>query len=428
MENQKVEAHRHKHLKPTLGLWDAIAINVGAIIGGGIFIATGIIAGLAGSALVVSMVLASVIALFTALTFAELTTWKPVEGAIYEYSRLLISPSVGFLTGWMWVIANTFGGAAVSLGFGYYLSAVFPELPGNVLAFMVCLGFTALNFIGVRQSAIVNNIFVVIKLAVLGFFVVFGLFFINGANFLPFEPFNGGMFYGVGLIFFAFGGFPRIAVLAEEVKDPKRNVPRAVLLSLLICAIVYVVVGAVAVGLVGAEGLAATNAPLTAAIGASGNMEAVRILSIGGAIAMASVLLAAVLGVSRMTYSMARRHDMPTVLSKIHSKFGTPYIAIWSVGIVMALVVLFADLAGTIAVSTFGLVFTYICANIAALKLKPENRMYPKIVPIIGLSTSILIMLFILLATPTAWLTGAAFLVAGVLIYYSKNAYHNQNH
>ncbi len=428
MVNQEAEQHNHRQLKPTLGLWDAVAINVGAIVGGGIFVATGIIAGLAGSALIVSMVLAAVIALFTALTFAELTAWKPLEGAIYEYSRLLISPSVGFLTGWMWMVANIFGGAAVSLGFGFYLAAVFPELPGNALAFVVCLGFTALNFIGIRQSAFVNNVFVVLKLAVLGFFVAFGLFFVNATNYLPFEPLNGGVLYGVGLIFFAFGGFPRIAVMAEEVKEPKRNVPRAVLISLLITAVVYTVVGAVAVGLTGSEDLAASNAPLTAAIGATGNMAAVQILAVGGALAMASVLLAAVLGVSRMAFSMARRRDMPTVLSRIHARFGTPYVAIWAVGIIMAIVVLFADLAGTIAVSTFGLVFTYVCANIAALKLKPEKRIYPKIIPAIGLATSILIMLFILLATPTAWLTGAAFLIAGIIIYYIRKTQLTYKH
>ena len=164
-----------KALKRTLGLWDATAINVGAIIGGGIFVVTGIVAGLAGSALVVSMVVAGVIALFTALSFAELTAWQPVEGSVYEYSRQLVSPFAGFLTGWMWMVSNTFAGAAVSLGFGFYLAAAFPGLPVNVVAAVVCLGFTALNFVGVKQSAMLNNVLVAVKLAVLGFFVVFGL-------------------------------------------------------------------------------------------------------------------------------------------------------------------------------------------------------------------------------------------------------------
>ncbi len=417
---------QQNQLKQSLGLWDAVSINVGAIIGGGIFVVTGIIAGFAGSALVISMALAAFIALFTALSFTELTAWHPIQGAAYEYTRQLVSPLAGFLTGWMWIIGNTFGGAAVSLGFGYYLGAVIPGLPANMIAAIVCLGFTALNFLGIRQSALFNNIFVAIKIAVLGFFVIYGLFFVDVNNFLPFEPLNGGMFYGMGLIFFAFGGFPRVAVMAEEVKDPRRNVPRAVLLSLLISSVVYVVVGAVAVGLVGPIELAMSNAPLTVAIGASGNIFAVQILAIGGAVATGSVLLAAVLGVSRMTYSMARRQDLPKALGKVHKRFGTPYIAISIVGIVMSIVVLFADLTGTIAISTFGLVFSYIFANTSALKLKNHKRLYPKIIPAIGLITSIMIMLFILIATPTAWFASAVFLTIGIAIYFIRKKLRTQ--
>ena len=224
----------------------------------------------------------------------------------------------------------------------------------------------------------------------------------------------------MGLIFFAYGGFPRVAVMAEEVKNPKHNVPRAVLLSLLISAVVYVVVGAVAVGLVGPVSLAASNAPLTVAIGASGNMVAVQVLAIGGAVATASVLLAAVLGVSRMAFSMARRQDLPQALGKVHKRFGTPYVAIWIVGTIMSIIVLFADLTGTIVISTFGLVFGYIFANLSALKLKNEKRLYPKIIPIIGLGTSIMVMLFILIATPAAWFTAIIFLFVGVAVYYLR--------
>ncbi|MCW4017150.1 MAG: APC family permease [Candidatus Bathyarchaeota archaeon] len=414
-------AEQPSQLKRSLNLWDAVNVNVGAIIGGGIFVVTGIVAGYAGSALVVSMALAAFVALFTALSFVELTSWQPVEGAVYEYTRRLVSPFLGFLTGWMWVIANTFGGAAVSLGFGYYLEAVFPGLPANVVAAILCLGFTGLNFVGIRQSAVLNNVLVVVKLAVLGFFVIFGLLFFNPDNFVPFEPFSGGMLLGMCFIFFAFGGFPRVAVMAEEVKDAKHNVPRAVLLSLLICAVIYVLVGIVAVGLVGPAVLASSNAPLSVAMVGSGSTLAVQVLAVGGAIATASVLLAAVLGVSRMAFSMSRRSDMPKALSRVHARFGTPYVAIWIVGIVMSVVVLFANLTSVVAVSTFGLLFSYVCANISSLKLKTKRRMYPKAVSVVGLCASLLLLAFIFFATPMSWLAGIAFLTAGVTIYWVKN-------
>ncbi|MBS7635898.1 amino acid permease [Candidatus Bathyarchaeota archaeon] len=155
---------QHGELKPTLGLFDATAISIGAIVGAGIYVVTGIAARFAGPALIVSMLLAAAISTLTALSFAELTLWKPIEGSIYEYSYQLISPFAGFLAGWMWVISNTFVGAAVSLGFASYLCALFPALPPNVAAAVFLLLFTALNFLGVRQSALLNNVLVAAKL------------------------------------------------------------------------------------------------------------------------------------------------------------------------------------------------------------------------------------------------------------------------
>jgi APA family basic amino acid/polyamine antiporter len=203
------------------------------------------------------MVIAGIIAFITAWSFARLTAWQPVEGGVYEYGRQLVSPYAGFLAGWMWLVANTFTGAAVSLGFAFYLTSAFPSLPSNIVAAVLCLAFTALNLVGAKDSARVNNVLVAVKLAVLAFFVVFGALHINGSNFLPFEPLSSGMLYGSFFIFFAYGGFARVSVVAEEIKDAKRNVPRALLLSLGISMVVYVLVGLVAVGLLGSAGLAA---------------------------------------------------------------------------------------------------------------------------------------------------------------------------
>jgi len=156
-------------LKRSLSLLDATSISVGAIIGGGIFVVTGIVADLAGSALVISMVIAAAIAFFTAMSYAELAAWQPVEGSVYEYARQVISPFSGFLTGWMFMVANTFTGAAVSLGFAYYLTAAFPSLPANIVAAVLCLTFTALNFFNARESARINTVLVAAKLLILGF-------------------------------------------------------------------------------------------------------------------------------------------------------------------------------------------------------------------------------------------------------------------
>jgi APA family basic amino acid/polyamine antiporter len=412
-------------LKRSLGLLDATAISVGAIIGGGIFVVTGIVAGLAGSALVVSMIVAAVIAFFTALSFAELTAWQPVEGSVYEYARQVISPFSGFLTGWMWMVSNTFTGAAVSLGFAYYLTASFPGLPANVVAAVLCLAFTALNFFGARESARLNTILVAAKLLILGFFVVLGALNASTANFVPFEPFKEGVLYGAYFIFFAYTGFGRAAVVAEEVKDAKRNVPKALLLSLAVSTIVYVLVGIVAVGLVGSNALANSNSPLAEAISVTGSPLAVQIVSFGGLLATASVLLTSILGVSRMAYSMARRKDMPQGLAKLHPKFCTPYFSIWAVGILMAVLVLFFDLTGVVAISTFGALFYYAFTNAAALKLKTEERRYSRLIPLVGLGTSVVLLAFILFVATQAWIVGVICLTAGAVYYSFRKARSN---
>ena len=412
-----MDEERHKTLKPKLGLWSTTAINVGAIIGGGIFVVTGIVAGLAGSALVISMVIAAIIALVTALSFVELTIWQPVEGSGYEYVRQLVSPSAGFLSGWMWIVANTFGGAAVSLGFAYYLASAVPGLPVNMVAAGTCLAFTALNFIGIRQSAWLNNVLVVIKLAVLAFFVIFGLTRVNSANFLPFEPLRSGVLFGAYFMFFAYGGFARATIIAEEVKDAKRNVPRAVLLSLGISTIVYILVGFVAIGLVGSSSLGASSSPLTQAIGATGSGLAMQIVSFGGLVATASVLLTAILGVSRMAFSMARRKDLPTVLGKVHLRFGTPFVSIWILGLVMSVLVLFVDLTGIVVVSTFALLFWYVLVNVAALRLNCERRLCPRWLPVLGLSTCLILLIAIFFVAPLGWTTGVIFLSVGGVFY-----------
>ncbi len=411
---------RQVELKRSLGLFDATAISVGAIVGAGIFVVTGITAGYAGSALVISMLIAALISSFTALSFAELTAWLPKEGSVYEFGRELISPFAGFLSGWMWMLGNTFSGAAVSLGFANYFANWLPMLPPQAVAACLCIGFTALNFIGIRESAVLNNLLVTAKLAILAFFCIFGFLHANPANLNPFSPLQTGVFTGAFYIFFAYGGFGRVAVVAEEVKDAKKNVPRAIILSLAISTIFYLGVSLVAVGLVGAPTLSGSSSPLSDAISITGSSFAVRIVSIGGLLATASVLLTSILGVSRMAFAMARGKDLPQQLTRLHIRFKTPYYAIWITGISMALLALFFDLSSVIAVSIFAMLFYYASASISALRLKTGKRKYPKIVPILGTATCVLLLIFIVFASVQSWLIGIASLLAGAVYYVTR--------
>jgi APA family basic amino acid/polyamine antiporter len=297
----------------------------------------------------------------------------------------------------------------------------------NIVAAVLCLGFAALNFYGVRQSALLNNALVAVKLLVLAFFVIFGLFFFKAENFSPFIPFSPGVLFGAYFIFFAYGGFARATVVAEEVKDARRNVPRAILFSVGISTAVYVLVGIIAVGLAGADSLASSGSPLANAISVSGNSLAVQVMSFGGAVATASVLLTAIFGVSRMIFSMSRRKDLPEVLCRVHHSRCTPFVAIWTVGVAMTLLVLFVDLTSVVVVSTFALLYWYIFANLAAFRLKVNKRIFPRFLPVLGFSTCLVLFVVVLFVAPLAWVIGVGFLLAGILYYFWKTVSFRKN-
>jgi APA family basic amino acid/polyamine antiporter len=409
-------------LRPTLGLGDATAIGVGAIVGAGIFVVTGIAAAQAGSALVVSMLLAGAISLLTALSFAELTAWRPREGSVYELAHELLSPFAGFASGWMWMVSNTFAGAAVALGFAHYVAALVPAVPAPWLAAGICLGLTALNHFGMRASAVLNNLLVLTKLAILAMFCLVGVQYVRGANFAPFEPLRVGVLSGASYIFFAYGGFARVAVVAEEVKDAARTVPRAILLSLAISTALYILVGLVAVGLIGAPALSGSRSPLTDAIRATGSPAAVYAVAAGGIIATASVLLTSILGVSRIAYAMARRGDLPSVLSRLHPRHNTPYHSVWITGVLMAVLAIAIDLSKVVAVSTFALLFYYGVANLCALNLRGPDRRYPRAIPALGAASCVVLLVTILFTSPRAWIIGIATLLGGTAFYIVRRA------
>jgi basic amino acid/polyamine antiporter, APA family len=407
-------------LKPTLGLIDATAISVGAIIGAGIYVVIGIVAKLAGPALMISMILAAIVALLTALSFAELSAWLPREGSVYEFSYRLISPFAGFLAGWMYMLGNAFAGAAVSLGFGYYFAELFPVVNPKIVASLLCLAFTIINFFGIRQSAELNDILVGAKLLILSFFVVLGFGYIHPENFVPFAPSGPGIVYGACYIFFAFGGFARVSVLAEEIEDAEHNVPKAILLSLLISTIFYLLIGIVAVGLVGAPALAASSSPLAEAVKITHNPFAASIISLGGLLATASVLLTSILAISREAYAMAQRDALPSYFGKLHPLHVTPYLSILISGSLIAMLVLLIDIERVVAVSTFGLLFYYFLANISDVKLrlqKSKNLLLPSL----GATSCLVLTAFLLKTSPYSWAFGLLILAVGAIYYLMRS-------
>jgi APA family basic amino acid/polyamine antiporter len=399
-------------LKRTLGLFDASAIGIGAIIGGGIFVVTGLAAGRAGPGLLFSLLISAVVAFFTALSFSEIAAQRPREGGGYDYAHELVSPLAGFVAGWLWLVSNVVVGVAVSIGFASYFSALV-NLPVRLIAPIACIGVTVVNSLGTRGSATMNNGLVLVKLSILVFFVVFGLFGVKSTNFSPLFP-NGpaGVMQASAIIFFAFSGFARITILSEEVKDPERNVPRAIMIALAVSTVVYLLVGYVAVGLAGYHELANSGSPLAdaAAIESKG---AANIVSLGALAATLSVLLTTLLGLSRVSYSMARNHDLPGFFGIIRGGRGVPLNSVIVLGLAMALMAAFTDLMKAVAISNFAALIYYSLGNYAAFRL--EKPKYPKIVPVVGLASCIVLLLFL---SSDAWMIGIGALCIGLVYYY----------
>ncbi|HSQ92881.1 MAG TPA: amino acid permease, partial [Methanoregula sp.] len=399
-------------LKREIGLFDATALGIGAIIGSGIFIVTGIVAGSAGPAMVLSIVIAGVIAVFSAMSIAELGAYLPKEGGTYTYAHTLISPFAGFITGWIWIFSNIFVGGAVAQGFAHYFVTLFPAVPVQVIAFGITLLFIIINYRGLKGSVLFNNILVVAKIAILLFFIAFGLGFFRPGMFLPFLPGGpAGVFSGAALIFFAYTGFGRVTIMAEEVRDPEKNIPRSIFLALGISTAIYLLVSIIAIGLAGAPALAYSGSPLADAIGMTGSSEAVMVIALGAMIATASVLLTTVMGISRVVFSMARSSDLPEILGRIHPRFSTPHYAIVATGAGMTATLLL-DLTLVVSVSTFAMLLYYCIANIAALRLPAGHCRYPRGVPVAGALSCIGLVAFL---SPAAWIIGCIGLAIGVV-------------
>ena len=406
-------------LKPELNLISATAISIGATIGAGIFAVTGLAAGEAGSALLISLILAAICTLLTALSFIELISWQPAEGSIYFYSRLLISPFIGFMVGWMWIISTLFTGATVALSFAHYFQDV-TRLNFNVnqIAVVIIVLFTVWNFIGLEESAFINNLLVLLKILILLAFVIIGLIFIKPANFRPWNFSPPHILIAAAIIFFAYGGFARVAIIAEEVKNPKKTVPRAIMLSLFISTIIYLMVTFVALGLAGAVKLSRSGAPLSTAIRQTGLSWAGLAVGLGGILATASVLLTSILGVSRMILAMSRQKDLPPAFQSIHPKFHTPGMGVLATGLIMAVLAYFFNLSKVVSISSFSLLAYYSLANVSALRVKDCSKCYPAYIPWLGLIFCIGIGSFLLFSQPSTLILVLVFLTVGVLAYF----------
>ena len=400
-----------------LGTADAVVIGLGSMIGAGIFAALAPAAGAAGTGLLVALVLAGFLAYCNATSSAALAALYPESGGTYVYGRKRLSPFAGFVAGYGFVVGKLASCAAMALTFGHYAAPAF----ARPLAILAVAALTAINLRGVVKTARATRAIVAIVLACLAL-VVLASAFGGTADFtraLPEAPLNGyGVLQAAGILFFAFAGYARIATLGEEVADPARTIPRAIPLALGIAFAVYALVAVCALAAVGATSLAASVAPLAAAV-EQGRWAALSpVVRMGAAIASLGVLLSLLAGVSRTAFAMASNGDLPRFLASVHPRRRIPHRAELAACALTIIVVAIADVRNAIGFSSFAVLVYYAIANASALTLAAHERRWPRALAGVGLAGCALVAVSL---PPQTVLAGVAVLGAGIVIYALRN-------
>ena len=460
-------------LKKALGPIDVTALGIGAIIGAGIFATIGTAAAGdatrpgAGPALILSFIVTGIACGFAALCYAEFAAMIPVSGSAYTYAYATLGELVAWIIGWDLIIEYAVGNVAVAISWGNYFKTlvagfgiVIPDwlstdyrtaarIPGlfesaphifgvpivfNVLAFAIVALITIVLVIGIRESAMANTTMVLLKLCVLGFFVLVGWSYVRAENFHPFMP-NGwaGVQTGAAIVFFAYIGFDAVSTVAEETRNPRRDLPIGIIGSLIICTIIYIVVAAVFTGIIPydvlKQKLATEQAePLTMAlqyanIGRWANLF-VGIVAFGSVVAHTAVLLVFQLGQPRIFFSMARDGLLPPSFAKVHPRFRTPYVTTILTGVAVALCAMFTSIDEMVDLTNIGTLFAFIlvCIGILILRKRDPNRprtfktpLVP-FVPILGVISC----LYLMLGLPwITWIRFGLWLVVGMVVYFS---------
>jgi APA family basic amino acid/polyamine antiporter len=353
--SQALALSEENGLHRALGRFDLIFLGIGAVIGAGIFVLTGIAAATkAGPALSLSFVVAGLACFFAALVYAELASTVPVSGSAYTYSYVTMGEFIAWIIGWDLILEYGVASAAVAIGWsGYFLqlsTAMGLDLPElltkapheggwiNLPAAGVIMLVTLLLAAGVRQSSRVNNVVVLVKLAVIGLFLVVAAPKVQVGNWQPFFPFGWqGVMGGAALIFFAYIGFDAVSTAAEEARNPQRDLPLGILGSLLFCTVIYIAVAMVLTGAVHYSQLNVSH-PVAHALELIGSPTAAGLVSVGAIAGLSSVLLVLLYGQSRIFFAMSRDGLLPAAFSRVHPRTRTPVTTIIATGVVVALV------------------------------------------------------------------------------------------
>lgn len=463
-------------LKKVLGPFDLILLGIGVIIGAGIFATVGTAAAGdalrpgAGPALVVSFAITAVVCGLAALCYAELASLVPIAGSAYTYSYATFGEMIAWIIGWDLMLEYGVGAIAVAISWsGYFVGllhsfgiiipawaaidfrtapvAVIQSAPHifgipivcNFPAIFIVLFLTYLLIRGIKESTRFNMGIVAVKLLVLGFFVAVGAFFVRPEHWVPFAP-NGfaGIKAGAAIAFFAYIGFDCISTAAEETRDPKRNLPIGIIGSLAICTIIYMVVAGVFTGLIPFDALKSSLStqkaePLTLAMRYAGINWAAGVVAIGSVVAQIAVLLVLLMGQARIFFSMARDGLLPSVFSKVHEKYRTPYITTVITGVLVAFFAAFTNIEEMVDLTNIGTLFAFVlvCIGVIILRYKEPNLHrgfrvpFSPVIPILGA----LACLFLISGLPyVTWIRFIIWLLLGLTLYFLYGIKHGKVH
>jgi len=372
-------------LQRRLGLGDAVFIGLGSMVGAGVFAVWAPAADAAGTGLLVGLAIAAVVAFGNATSSAQLAAAHPTSGGTYAYGRAELGPWWGFVAGWGFVVGKTASCAAMALTFAAYAAPPGWERP---VAIAAVVALTAVNWFGVTRTAGAARVIVVITLG--GLAAAVSAAFSGGVvpDWFTSDALWSGGGYGIlqsaGLLFFAFAGYARIATMGEEVRDPRRVIPRAIVIAFLIALAIYGVVAVAVLGALGPAGVAASAQPVADAAARSGWVWIGVVVRVGAAAGSLGALLALIAGVSRTAFAMSRERDLPSFLDRVHPRWHVPHRAELTAGALVIVLVALVDLRGAIGFSSFGVLLYYFVANVAALRQRGEARRYPAVLQVVG--------------------------------------------
>lgn len=426
-------------LRREVGLGGAVALGLGSMIGTGVFVSIGIAAGIAGPAVIIAIVVAAFVALCNAMSSAQLAAIHPVSGGTYEYGYLRLHPAAGFTAGWMFLCAKSASAATAALGFSAYLLGVMGADSGRwgavVAVSAVCI-ITVLVLSGIRRSNVANMVIVAVSVGTLLALVVACLpaaMRSASAHLLPMFPGSGGpeqaggiggawgawwegMLHSAALMFVAFTGYGRLATLGEEVHEPRKTIPRAILITIALTATLYIAVAGVAVGVLGSEALGEATrsgggAPLEIIARAGSGETLARVVAIGAIAGMLGVLLNLVLGLSRVMLAMGRRGDMPRAVARLDAANTTPWVAVLVVGAAIALLAGLGSVRTAWSFSAFTVLIYYAITNVAALRLGADERRFHPVFAWLGLLGCLGLAFWV---EPRIWGVGLGVIAAGL--------------